>query len=184
MEHLRAKPAEPTLQGGPAPLDEASDRVVVIGLAAEQIGNGNQDGRRQKRQLGAGAKQFGGLPDKHAYQCRRQSRHPLGPAARSRREAGQPDNDRGPYHGRPRAHEQHIAAGDHQGSQERPAAADRQQPQEPTDGVGENPDVEAGDRKDVDRAGDGKELGVVAIKRRPLAEQERGRQAGPSCRQA
>ena len=41
MDQLRAKPPQPTLQRGPAPLDEAGDRVVVIGLAAKQIGHGN-----------------------------------------------------------------------------------------------------------------------------------------------
>jgi hypothetical protein len=178
MHDLGAKPSQPPLPGRAAPLDEPGDRVVVDGLPAEEIGHRDQHGRSEKGELRPGAKQFGRLPDEHGHQRRREGCHSLGPAARARRKAGQPDHDRGPDHRRPWSDQKHVAGGDHERRQKRRAAADRQQLQEAADGVGENADVESGDRQDVDRARDGEELGISPVECRPLPEQERGRQTG------
>ncbi len=179
MHDLGAKPPQPPLPGRAAPLDEPGDRVVVDSLPAEEIGHRDQHGRSEKRELRTGSKQFGRLPDEHGHQRRREGCHSLGAAACARRQTGQPDHDRGPHHRRPRSDQKHVAAGDQERRQKRRAAADRQQLQEPADGVGENADMQSGDRQDVDRAGDGKQLGIGPIERRPLPEQQRGRQAGP-----
>jgi hypothetical protein len=176
-DHLGAKPPQTTLQRHPAALDEPLDRIVVVCRPAEQIGHHDEHRRGEERELGASLKQLGRPPDEHGNEGCRQGRHSLGPSSLCRREAGQPDHERRPDHGRLRTHEQQIAAGDADGRQQRPAAADRQQLQEPADGIREDADVQSRDRKDVGRAGHSEELGISPVKCRPFAEQQRGRQA-------
>ena len=140
-------------------------------LPAEQIGHHDEHCRGEKRELRTGLKQLGRLPDEHGNKCRRQGGHPVGSPSDGCREAGHPDHERRPHHRRLRPDEQHVAAGDADGRQERPAAADREQLQEPADGIREDADMQPRDRKDVCRAGHGEELGISSVECRPLTEQ-------------
>lgn len=180
VHDLGTKPSETAVERGAASLDKPGDRIVVVALSPEEVGHHEEHARGEKGELGAGPKEFGRLPDENGDQCRRQGRHPLGASPHSRSETGQPDHDGRPYDRRPWAHKQHVAARDREGRQQRPAAADRQQPDEPTDGIRKDADVQAGDREDMDRAGDREELGIVTVECRSFPEQERRRQAGPS----
>jgi hypothetical protein len=182
LQDVAGDPAQPPFEGCPTPLDEPLDGVVDVG-AGQGGRRADQHGGREERQLGADAEQFGRMPEQHQDRRQRQRIDRQRPSAKRRPQAGQPDEQRRPEHGRLRPHEQHVEAGAGGHRHERPAAGQGDQPKHLEERQRQEPHMKPGDRQDMDRAGDEEFHRLLPRQRLAAAEQQGRRQGRPLGRE-